>query len=388
MTSSAARVLVATDSPADASNIVRQLEDWFLEVRSSSEPARAVADFDAFRPDVLVLAFSTIERAQSYELELYRMSVEVVARGHATVLLCDKDSVPTAFKLCTKGIFDDYVLFWPQAHDGYRLAMTTLNASRVSTTRQGALEDRAQMLSHAQSAGAVESLVTEHLDSSERTSADLRRRLGGAHATVTNALDRLSGGLAAPSASPAALQVQLDAIRREAIEPALRATAAAAAPTIGAFTAFRSRLEPHFRRLQAAQDALRRRQCVLVVEDSELDRKIIERALGGQPYRLCFAEDGAAAVAIIRQRPPDLILMDVNLPDINGLDLVARLKTLPWATSIPVVMLTSESRTDVVQRSKAAGAAGFIVKPFTQAALTEKLGRLLSGAVEPQRDAR
>jgi FixJ family two-component response regulator len=42
----------------------------------------------------------------------------------------------------------------------------------------------------------------------------------------------------------------------------------------------------------------------------------------------------------------------------------------------------------VVQRSKAAGAAGFIVKPFTQAALTEKLGRLLSGAVEPQRDAR
>ena len=76
-----ASVLVASDNADDAQQVVRQLASEFDNVRASADPDKAVADFEAFDPDVLVLAFDTLEKAQHYQLGLYRLLKSTVSAG-------------------------------------------------------------------------------------------------------------------------------------------------------------------------------------------------------------------------------------------------------------------------------------------------------------------
>jgi len=83
-------------------------------------------------------------------------------------------------------------------------------------------------------------------------------------------------------------------------------------------------------------------------------------------------------VSLLRRHPTDLILMDVNLPDISGITLTQRLKLLADFAGIPVVMVTSDGRRETIEDSLKAGAADFIVKPFAREAVIKKLDRFLS----------
>ena len=95
---------------------------------------------------------------------------------------------------------------------------------------------------------------------------------------------------------------------------------------------------------------------------------------------LVFETDGAAAFDRVNAVGPDLVLMDVMLPGGDGVALTERIKSTPDLAAIPVVMLSGEARLDTLVRSMEAGAADFIVKPFTREALIAKLGKYLPAA--------
>ncbi len=99
--------------------------------------------------------------------------------------------------------------------------------------------------------------------------------------------------------------------------------------------------------------------------------------LESEAVDLVFEADGRAALERIRAVAPDLVLMDVVLPGGDGVALTERIKSTPELAAIPVVMLSGEARLETLVRSMEAGAADFIVKPFTRAALLAKLGRYL-----------
>ena len=96
------------------------------------------------------------------------------------------------------------------------------------------------------------------------------------------------------------------------------------------------------------------------------------------PFDLVFETDGAAAFERIRAVAPDLVLMDVMLPGADGVSITEQIKAAPDLAAIPVVMLTGEARLDTLVRSMEAGAADFIVKPFTREALLAKLEQVLA----------
>jgi CheY-like chemotaxis protein len=381
---STARVLVASDNADDANGVVRQLSPEFAHVRAASNPATNVADFEAFQPDVLVLAFDTLEKAQAYELALYRTSRNGPQQVHRTVLLCDKDSVNTAFEFCRKGLFDDYVLYWPQAQDGRRLLMSAINVARRGVESKAAGPSHSQLLSHLKQVDAIHTLLEEELTEGEKRAAVIEQSVGQARDAVGIAIDDLSRLLIRPNgvatAHPAErewLSGELDRLKKEPVSQAFNAAAAAIAPTGAWPRELKNKLLPYLTGLGALRESIRQTPIVLVVDDNEFDRKLIQKALDGEDYELQQAEDGRSALAVLRRRPPDLILMDVNLPDISGVELTQRLKTLPRVAGIPVLMLTSESRLNVLEQSMRAGAAGFIVKPFSKAALLTKLQRFL-----------
>ena len=119
------------------------------------------------------------------------------------------------------------------------------------------------------------------------------------------------------------------------------------------------------------------RPVVLVVEDDTFSHQLIAITLETRGVDLVFEADGATALARIGAVRPDLVLMDVMLPGHDGVELTQSLKADPALAAIPVVMLTGEARREVLVRSIEAGAADFIVKPFSPEALVAKLARYL-----------
>jgi two-component system cell cycle response regulator DivK len=104
---------------------------------------------------------------------------------------------------------------------------------------------------------------------------------------------------------------------------------------------------------------------VLYVEDNEYNRKIVRQLLSRTSYRLREATDGEAALGMVREERPDLILMDVQLPKMSGLDVTRTLRADPATTDIPIIVVTSFALSGDDQRAMAAGASAYIAKPYS-----------------------
>jgi CheY-like chemotaxis protein len=104
---------------------------------------------------------------------------------------------------------------------------------------------------------------------------------------------------------------------------------------------------------------------VLYVEDNMANLRLMERMLARRRgVNLVHATTGAAALALVHAHPPDLILLDVQLPDMSGADVLAELKRRPEVQSVPVVVLTADAAPELPGRFVAAGAAAFLTKPL------------------------
>jgi two-component system, chemotaxis family, chemotaxis protein CheY len=106
----------------------------------------------------------------------------------------------------------------------------------------------------------------------------------------------------------------------------------------------------------------------LIVDDSSVMRKIVERSLrqaGLELSKVLEAGNGAEALAVLAKEKVDLILCDINMPVMDGLEFVKQLATMESAKGIPVVMITTEGSENHVIQALSAGAKGYIRKPFT-----------------------
>ncbi|HEY3493490.1 MAG TPA: response regulator [Polyangiaceae bacterium] len=103
---------------------------------------------------------------------------------------------------------------------------------------------------------------------------------------------------------------------------------------------------------------------VLVVDDSETIRTEVGRTLGPADFSVIEARDGAEGLAAARAHPDlSLIVLDVNMPVMNGLEMLDRLKQDAKTAPIPVLLLTTEAEDTLIARAKKAGARGWLIKP-------------------------
>lgn len=119
---------------------------------------------------------------------------------------------------------------------------------------------------------------------------------------------------------------------------------------------------------------------VLVVDDDAFQHKIVDMVLGNTHYHLSFACSGEEAIAMLEHTRADLILMDVQMPGIGGLEATRRLKSMPHLIHIPILMASGEGDDQVVAQCLQAGAVDFVFKPFDRATLPAKVSLLSSNA--------
>jgi two-component system chemotaxis response regulator CheY len=117
---------------------------------------------------------------------------------------------------------------------------------------------------------------------------------------------------------------------------------------------------------------------ILAVDDSASMRQMIGVTLRTAGYKVIEAADGDEALEYARKHRVDLVLADVNMPGIDGITLVAQLRTLPSYRLTPLLLLTTESSPERKLQGKQAGATGWMVKPFNPEQLLATLERVLS----------
>jgi two-component system, chemotaxis family, chemotaxis protein CheY len=120
----------------------------------------------------------------------------------------------------------------------------------------------------------------------------------------------------------------------------------------------------------------------LIVDDSSVMRKIVERSLrqaGLNIVQVLEASNGAEALAVMQNNQVDLVLCDINMPVMDGLEFIKQLGALENAKKVPVVMITTEGSEGHVVQALSAGARGYIRKPFTPDQVKEHVLPVLAG---------
>jgi len=116
---------------------------------------------------------------------------------------------------------------------------------------------------------------------------------------------------------------------------------------------------------------------VLVVEDNEQNRYLMQFMLEQSGYEVLTAESGSQAIAMAVQDRPDLILMDIQLPDMDGLDVTRRIRPSEADGEIPIVAVTSFAMAGDRERAVAAGCSGYIEKPINPETFLEEIAKFV-----------
>lgn len=378
-------VLVTSDSGTDAQLVRNLLQREEFESELNLDPAGLGADFETCRPKVLVFAYKSLEAAERHYLSLYRKCPLACNLPHRTLLLCTVGDTRDAYKLCRAGVFDDYVQFWPFNHDALTLPMAV---HRALFALQGEQMAAATAAISAQARRIVEleaqlqaqlEIGAQHALELVQAGAAARAEIGAAFGGLGSSLvDKKSRG-AFSVREMARVKHVLNKVEQDALQPALGRMENAIAPVEQWIGGLKTELAVPLEAARSiAEHARSLHRSVLAVDDDRFLLRMLQRVLADAGYEVLCASTAAEALQALRQRAPDMVLLDLELPDGSGLDVLRRLKSDAKTSGIPVLMLTGHGEKDVIVESMAAGACDFIVKPCDRELLLKKMQRPLT----------
>jgi DNA-binding response OmpR family regulator len=375
--SSAARVLVASDDPALADEIRRALKPHFDQVDVSTNPKLAGSEFDTFKPDVLLLGFQGLGKSFRYYRGLHQ--TDRTLHRHRVILLCSKEELPAAFGLCKNLCFDDYVLYWPFTHDGLRLPMSVRMAYRDMMDMGGESERAAALRLHVR-------YVEDHESRVDHESSPDMGKVTAAHRALLQLEHELvgAGNELSHRETPSAVTSTPEARATPALSRDFERTKTPPFVQPGAPISVHSEhdIDPMNRPRSgtwALTGSIRgARPLLLVVEGDKLTQDLIAQSLDSQIYDALFVCDAVDALHNLKFVRPQLILVDVRLPGMNGVSLTQYLKATVHLANIPVIMMIGDTGSETSKISRKAGASDFVAKPFTRESLLAKLESALT----------
>jgi len=116
---------------------------------------------------------------------------------------------------------------------------------------------------------------------------------------------------------------------------------------------------------------------ILSVDDSASTRQMVSLTLSGAGYAVEQATDGVDGLAKAKAQTFDMVVTDLNMPNMNGMELIRELRKLPSYNGVPILFVTTESDGEIKKEAKAAGATGWITKPFQQEQLVALVRRVI-----------
>jgi CheY-like chemotaxis protein len=322
---------------------------------------------------------------------LYRLCEEVHQQPLRTVILCNRHEIGRVYELCKKKYFDDYILFWPMTDDSSRLAMSIHHLFHDLATIKSQGATMGEFYAHARHLIELEKTLNLQIEQGGQRIEVTSQAIAHASQEVGAALDGFSQRLIS-GALPGTVEVksaegmehEIDRLKREEVQPQFSAAIETTQPLKQWAKKLQQECEPYLksaRVLNAMAESIQ--PTILVVDDDEIQRIILNKLLTARNYSLLFARDGFEALNVLKNKHPNLILMDIMMPNMNGMEATRQLKTNPEFAGIPVIMITGKSEGEVVNDCMKAGAVDFVVKPYEHATLLAKIDHALKAAVLP-----
>jgi len=189
-------------------------------------------------------------------------------------------------------------------------------------------------------------------------------------------MNNAARGAAAKAIEKSGLRQQFDELRRDRVEPVTRQVENKLQET----QQWARQFDKDYREVAAKVTARTfppAQPEVMLVDDDEVYREMLGIMLEEVGLRLVLAESGESALAEMRIRSPDIVLLDYNMPGLGGVGTLRQMKSDPVLHNIPVIILSSASTRDVMMEVTHSGAAGFIVKPSNRPTILAKIRSLL-----------
>lgn len=341
-------------------------------------------DVEKYRPQVLVLAIEDLANAKQLYLGLFRCSSLIHTLAHRTIVLCGNTGLQHAYELCRDEYFDDYVLFWPLNHDALRLCMAVHNAMRQLADTPNSAQFAAQVRRIAE----LEALLDQSVERGRGYIKAANDSLAQVHDNINTERQGFFQHLA-NGVHPEWLEIrdreaflrEIENMQAEQSKRHEQARATALRPVWDWANAIHGELTPQLdgvRELQTLAGHIP--PVVLAVDDDTFQHRLLQEIFSDTNIDLICVTSGAEALASLRRQRPDVVLMDIQLPGIDGVEVTRRLKAVEQFKNIPIIMITGHSHKETVVNSLQAGAAGFLVKPFDREAVLSRIRNLLKSA--------
>ncbi|MDZ7752474.1 MAG: response regulator [Gammaproteobacteria bacterium] len=379
-------LLIAGDDADDLDEIARHLNPNFPRKGAATEATKAGRFIMGRDFCVIALSFRTLEGAQDAYTDMLRQAMRDRPGSHRTLLLCASSDARGACSAVTRGRFDDFVVFKPLSDPcllrfrAYRLARSLETEDRIKRTvgeqslarsRQATdktmasiAQDQQTMADQAQEDQIrLRNRVRQHL-------ADFEARLGGpdfAGAVKVLDQDALAAGFRD------GIRMDLD----KELEDFKNRLGASIDDMVARYKAVKEQAQAALAaRAARAATAEKPPLSIMVVDDDTELNDTIREMLEMDDHQVIQAFDGDGGYFTAVSDTPDLLLIDINLPKLNGMDLCRMLKAHPRTRDIPIVIVTGNATRPVVESGRQVGVREFLVKPFSYDALREKVKKV------------
>ena len=272
-------------------------------------------------------------------------------------------------------------------HDALRLPMSVHLALRELAVLRDGGPTPADFAAQARRLSVLEALLdqqmaqgVQHIEKAGHAVEQAERGIGAAMDEFSRRLTQGELPEVVEVRNANGLAGEIARLKEGEVQRHLHAVAESVQPLTQWANEFQQTCAPHLESVRSLTAMAERvRPTVLVVDDDEFQHKIVSRMLEDGNYHLVFAAGGVEALRLMRKSRPDLILIDVMMPDMGGLELMRQMKAVPRLAGIPVIMMTGKGEKNIVTESLKAGATDFMVKPVARDTLLGKVARVLRG---------
>lgn len=375
-------ILIVSDDAEEARVVRDLLQHDFANLTTADNEESGLRLFQEKLPAVLVLVFQEMEKSERFYLRLYRQCETIREIPHQTLLLCKSNESEAAFYLCRNNTFDDYLINRPM-HDPYRLRLGVQQALERHSGRSESATVQRQLSHIGSDLRHLDTFVNKALEGGQGHQTESLQAFREFANRLTRELDQFEShmnlaaqGAAAKIIDKSGLRKQFDELRRDRVEPVARQVEG----KLQEAQQWAQQIKEDYREQAAkvvSHDFPPPPAEVLLVDDDEIYCEMLGIMLEEVGLRVTLADSGETALAAMRNRRPDIVLLDYNMPGLGGEGTLRQMKVDPDLRNVPVIMLSAAGTREVMLGTNRAGAAGFIVKPSNRPTILAKINSVL-----------
>lgn len=366
-------ILLVTDNKVDANDISDLLKTLDLEIVVAIDDETAVQAFEKHRPQLLLCARENVRDNEHLYLDLYRNCEQIHAIPHQTILLCKINEAKIAYELCRRGIFTDYVVDKPR-HDIFRLRLSVEQMLARFELSQQQRELGREFSRAGDKARSLADSVEIVRAKGQSIAADSATKLQALSENVMQEMASIVSQFKADEVpdvleklDPEKLQKMI-ALAGQDVNNNINSLNKALDDVSGGHKEAFGELLATIKPIPAT---------IVVIDDNKAFAKTIGDILSGEGYRVLLSHDARHGIGTVAHQHPDLILMDIMMSGMDGLEATSLLKAAPQLKDIPIIMLSGKNDRDIVMRLKEVGANGFISKPTKAPLILDKVAKML-----------